>query len=490
MSDTLRRALFLSTAERYIAFALNFLILAMVARLLSPAEIGLAVLGISTLSLSEAIRDFGASSYLVQEREVTQETIRTAFTVFLLLTVAICLALIAGAGLIAAFYNDERLANFIRVLALASLTLPFHGTLMALMRRDLQFGRLAKINVASNAASALVTILGAWAGASYMSFAWGALAASAVSTAMALAMRPTPLVFVPLLRDWRRVLAFGGVSSATILVNQAYNVLASLLMGKLQPLASVALFSRAQSICQIADKVVFSGVSSVALAVMARSEREGHSLKYAYLKGVAYITAVYWPILCLLALLAHPVVMVMLGERWHEVVPMVQAMALATLIFFPAVLSYPVLVASGGIADTLRASLISLPPSAVIIGLAATQGPLAVAASQFLTIPLQVLVVLRQIRRRIGMGWGELIEAVHVSAIVTMCAMAPAVLVVVAAGNGLIVSIPIAVMAVVAAALAWAGAINFFGHPLREEITYFGRWLSDACRRRAAGSPR
>ncbi len=483
MSNSVRGALIISSSERYVIFIVNFMTLAIVSRLLTPKEVGLAVLGTAALSITEAIRDFGASSYLVQHRNVTPEIIRTAFTVTLLLTVVIFLTIVASAELIAAFYKDENLVPYLRIIGASFLASPYSGTIMALMRRDLEFGRLAIVNVVGQSVGAFVTISLAALGASYLSIAWGVLAMSATTAALAIFMRPDFGVLRPLIGDWRSVLHFGGISSATTLINQGYNMLPALVMGRVLPMASVGLFSRSQSICQLADKLVFGSIGPVALSAFSREVREGRSLKEAYLRGLSYLTAIYWPILCLLALLAHTVVEVVLGRQWLEAVPMVQVMAIASLFFFPAVLSYPILVAAGGVADTLRATLISLPPSACIIGFAATVSPFAVAASQLVTIPLQVIVVMWFIRGRLDFNWKEFFGAVRTSAIVTAASLATPGMIVVASGGGGQVGLPVAALAVVGAGAGWLAAVFATSHILRVEIEFAAGVLSGQLRR-------
>ena len=483
MSTSLRGALILAFIERYICYVLNFLVLAIVSRLLTPAEIGLAVLGTAILSVAECIRDGGASNYLVQSREISLLHIRTAFTVMLALTISLSLLIFSFSTMVASYYQNDSLIPYFELIALSFMASPFSGTILALMRRNLEFGRLALISIATQTIGGAVTIGLAALGFGYMSFAWAALATSIAGAAFAILAKPDLRLFRPSIADWQSVLTFGGVSSATVIVNRFYEMLPFLVMGRVLPIDSIGLYSRAQSFCQMADKVVFAGIGSVALPALAQEAREGRNLRDAYLKALSYITGVYWPILILLALLAHPAVLLVLGQQWLEIVPMVQVMAIATLFFFPAVLSYPTLVAAGGVSDTLRASLISLVPSALIMAAAAGHGPFAVAASQLLTIPLQVFVVLWFIRRRVYFSWLDLLVAVHKSAIVTLGSMIAPAMIIVGFGDGLEVSLPVAVFSIFGACAGWLITIMAVKHQLRSELGLGLRLLSNQLRR-------
>ena len=54
------------------------------------------------------------------------------------------------------------------------------STIAALLRRDMEFGNLTRINALGSIVNALVTIAFAWFGFGFMSFAWGTLASALV----------------------------------------------------------------------------------------------------------------------------------------------------------------------------------------------------------------------------------------------------------------------------------------------------------------------
>jgi O-antigen/teichoic acid export membrane protein len=68
-----------TTAERYAGLLLNFILIVVLSRLLTPAEIGIIQLGWIVMRLTDAFRDFGIGSYLVQKRDL-DTGVRLAFT--------------------------------------------------------------------------------------------------------------------------------------------------------------------------------------------------------------------------------------------------------------------------------------------------------------------------------------------------------------------------------------------------------------------------
>src|SRR3546814_19549304 len=65
--------------------------------------------------------------------------------------------------------------------------------------------------------------------------------------------------------------------------------------------------SRATSTIQIYRKGVLQGLMPVMLPAFAAKQRLGHALKDSYLRGVAYLSVVCWPLGAVLAAPAHPI---------------------------------------------------------------------------------------------------------------------------------------------------------------------------------------
>jgi O-antigen/teichoic acid export membrane protein len=120
-----------------------------------------------------------------------------------------------------------------------------------------------------------------------------------------------------------------------------------------------------------------------------------------------------------IAIMAHPIILIWLGPTWLEIVPLVRMMCIAYLSLFVACLTYPVLVAVGSVRDALVSSLISLPPSLLVIFIAAFFGVEAVAASAMLTLPFQAAVAIYFVSRHLDIGRIDMFRATFKSAIVT-----------------------------------------------------------------------
>ncbi len=466
----IRRALLLTTSAQYFGMAVQFALMAAVSRLLTPGEVGVSVVGTWIIAVAFSLREFATSDFLVQRKEVTREDVRTSFTLLLGLTALIAAAIFALASSIAGYYRQDGLSRFLCVIAAAAFLEVIQFPIIALLRREMAFGTLALISMASVTISAIVTLTLAALGFSYMSIAWAWLGGAATTTVIALYLRPHLWIFRPSLSSWRACLTFGSYNGATILLQKVYEALPQLVLGRILPLSAVGLYNRANLVCGIAERIILSQVFSVAMPAFAAMARQGHSVKQPYLRAISYITVIHWPAAVVLALLAHPIVMLVLGRQWISIVPLVQIMSVAYLFFTPVTLTGQVLVALGAIRHNFISSLIARPITVLVLCIASFFGLTALAASQFLVVPFQLYMVLHFIRLHVPFRWDELAAAVWKSALVTACSAAGPVAVMAVAGFRSNLSIGGAVVGGLLAVICWAGGVWVTRHPMLIEI--------------------
>lgn len=484
----IRRALLFTSAERYINLVVNFALIALVSRLLSPAEIGVSAVGVTIWALAETLRDV-PSSYLVQQKEIAREDVRTAFTVMLLISLGLAGALIVSSDWIAAQYDDPKLAAFLKVFALAFLPGPFERPIMALFRRDLSFGRFALINVTTVLVNAGLTVSLVLLGFSYMSFAWAALGAALTAAVLAIYFRRELWLFRPHLGHWRRAVRFGGYTSLHALIYQILDLVPYLVLSRAFSFDVVGYYNRSQLVSQVPGKLLLSGLVPVVLPALAAEAREGRDLKAPFLTGIAYISAVHWPAFLLLALLAYPAVEIVVGAQWFGIVPLVQILALSMLPTFAGVLIYPALLAHGALRDLLMSNLVTAPILIAVTGVSAMFGLMPLAISFIFTWLLQSAVALTYVRRHVRFRWSEFAAAAGKSAVITLATALPPAAHILASGFSFEMSVPRGIGLGCLAVMSWLIAVWLTRHPLRGEIGLILQALRGKARREKAPLP-
>jgi O-antigen/teichoic acid export membrane protein len=460
------------TAQRYVGMVLNFITVAVVSRLLRPDEIGVAVIGSLIATFAISLREFSAANFLVQKPELSPNDIRAAVSLMMLVSCAVTAALWVAAPWIASAYGEQILVPYLRVVAAGVFLEVAYVPVIALMQRNIAFGKVAMIMTLQVAASTVAIIGLAAAGFSSMSFAWAWVISAALAGGLALWLWRDLSIFLPIASGWRAMLTFGGYNGVNQLLNRMYESVPSLILGRLVSVDAVGLYNRAITICQLPDKVFLSGVMAVALPAFSAKTREASPLKEPYLRGVSYITALQWPALAVVAILAHPIVDILLGSQWEQTVPLVQIISMALLFSFTFELNFPVLVAVGAIRDVFLRAVIAWPISTVILSIGAYFGLKAMAFSMFLAVPFQAYVAIHAVRKHIEMTWAEIFLALRKSFFVTLITAAAPLAVVALAGFTFDLSGIEGIAAGLLAAPCWLIGLWLTKHPFLNELLH------------------
>ena len=484
--SSIRRGLAITTIERQLSLAIQIAVTVVVSRLLTPTEIGVWGIAFAATALLLSVREFGTETFLIQRASLRREEAQAAFSVMLFVGLLIFVLLNLLAPRLAHFYSERGLAPLLHVVALAVLLEVIAAPLVGMMRRNMAFGDVAMVNIVRGATSALVTMGLAVLGFSYMSFAWGWLAAAFLSSALAIYLLPELWVYKARLRGWKEMLTFGGYLGTNFLLYKVYETLPVFLLGRSLSFEAVGIYSRAALVCQLPNNILFGAVSSVLLPALSAEVRAGNNLENSYLRAVSLLTALQWPALVVLAVLAHSLVSILLGGQWLQTVPLIQIMAIAALPSFVTDLAFPALVAVGAMRDLFLRALIVWPMSAALIAGASWFGLTAVALSFLVIYPMQAWVSLHFVRRHLAFGWRELGKACWRSAVITAASAAGPLAIMVWWGIHASVPIPVALAAIALAAAGWFAGVRYTRHELLDEMARavnFRRWFRTNARR-------
>ncbi len=487
MNDV-HRSIGFSAISKYGSTVFQVLCMAALARLLTPAEFGIYTTIYAFIVIANVTsREFGGANYLIQKANLAIDDVRTAFTISAMMAAVLAAALVAMSGVVASFYSEDGVRLGIAIAALSFLLSPFVGTTSALLRRDMEFDVLAGCTLASNFVTAGTSVVLAAVGQSYMSPIWGAIAGQFVLAGLLIKFRPSVWIFLPCLKGWREVVDFGLFSGAVAIINVIYQVLPQLIIGRMLDFTAAGLYGRAVTVTQIFDRLVLEVLGPVIMPAFAARTRAGHDLKPAYLRAVELLTAVQWPFLIFTALMAEPIVQILLGPGWADTVPLIRILCVASLALFAACLTYPVLVTIGRVRDTLTASLISVLPSLAIIFAASFFGLTLLAASALVTLPLQAAVAIYFVGCRLGIRAGDLFGAMVKSAIVVALSGAGAMVMTTAEPSGSTVPVVRLAAAASGALAGWCIGLVATQHPLLGHIRVLSKDMISAAGRLGRG---
>jgi O-antigen/teichoic acid export membrane protein len=355
--NTVRKSVAINLAQNYGVMVLQFVCSIILARILSPSEIGIYSVAASLIALAQAVRDFGVGQYIIQEKDLTQDRIRSAFSAALIVAFLLAIITVSVATIAADFYKEPGIGNVLFVLALNFVAIPFGQISLACLQREMKFSPIAQSKIFSAIVYAIVVLSLAYEGFSYMSLAWASLASTISSVFVATIYRPKYLPWTPGFSQIRRIMAFGGLSVGSNLAAAFAKGTPDLVIGRLMNMSMVGLLSRANGLVEIFNQGVMNAVWAVALPHFSKTVREGGDLKIEYLRSAEMITGVAWSFFIFLAIMAEPMVNILYGPKWMDCVPLVKWVCFGYIAIAPFYLYSSIFVSTGNMKINLYVEL-------------------------------------------------------------------------------------------------------------------------------------
>jgi O-antigen/teichoic acid export membrane protein len=472
--SSVRRALGFSVLERLVLIALNLLSYILLARLLTPEEIGLYSVAAALVGILQVLREFGIGSYLIQANDLRQEQLNSA------LGLAMALALLAfsvtwvASPLAARFYGAEGMTTVLRVVALNFLLLPFCSIGQGLLRRSMKFKQLMHINLTAGLLGVGLTMALAYGGVGPSSLAWGSVATNLIVAAgcwISLGKHHRPQRAS--LRGWESLMNFGRQTvMAGVLTTVAVDI-NDLVIGRVLGLAPVALLSRAMGLMNLWQRDLMLAVRNVAQPAFAQARRDGQALEPLYIRGFAAVLVMSLPYYGLVGMFPLESLRLLAGPQWDAAVPLVRVFAVAGALLSFSTLVPTLLLACGRVdlASQLDIRFALLRMFAMVTSALVFKSLMAVALALALVFAISPVLFLHYKRACVPADRAAMLSATWRSTVVTALAMMLPLAVTLAHGMGRTEPVDFWRFFLVALSVppVWLAALRWCGHPLAQE---------------------
>lgn len=343
------------------ALAANFVLSIVIARLLSPQEIGIFSMSAVLVAFSHVFRDFGVNSYIKRQKTLDAQTIRTATGILYVTSVTMAVLLFASSWLWARFFRVDGVREVVQILAIGFLFIPFGAIPGAVLSRNMDVEKIARVTVFSTTVYITTSICLALSGFSYTTMAWANLA-NILATGLGFHfVKPAGLPRRPSLRGWRSIVGFGSGTVLTSSLKALDNALPDVLLGRMATPAHVGHYSRANSTVGIVNSVLTPTVNALALPYLARTYHAKDKLDIEFCRGVSYLTSIIWPALGFVLVMKAEVILTLYGPAWQESIPAMTWLCLAVAIQTTFSLMPPALIGMG------KPYVMSLPLAATLL---------------------------------------------------------------------------------------------------------------------------
>ena len=308
---------------------LSLLILAVLSRLLSPADFGRIGIALIFVALAETISRMSIGPALVQRSDLTARHIEVAFALSMGFGFGMTVVIWLFAPLGGSLFDDSVVAQILNILCVVFIITGFGNVSEYMLRRRLEFRNLAVADILSYlAGNGLTTIVMALLGFGIWSLVWGMIVRDAMYTLIVVRCSPPPFRIRLAAREVADLLNYGMGFSLLNIFNLIAQQSGPFVIGRWLGAAPLGYYTRAYSLISPIHRFSFILINVLFPVVSERQQKRDH-LRVIYFHGLEMLLLVAFPVGILVYAIAPEIVVVVLGGQWAAVVPVLQIFALA-----------------------------------------------------------------------------------------------------------------------------------------------------------------
>ena len=336
LKDKAVNSFFWSTSEKLFTFLGQFIVGIVLARILFPEDFGLIGMIAILIAISQSFTDSGMGSGLIQKQRRTDADFSTVFVFNFIVSVLFYLVLYFLAPFVADFYEKPELILLVRILSISIVINSLSIVQRARLTIILDFKTIAKANVISVFFGGLIAIYFAYNGYGV----WALVIQTLIRALISLILfwvysKWKPSLFFSM-QSFKELFGFGSKILITGVLAQIFNNLYNIVIGKYYSTTELGFYDRARSFSEIPSGIVAGVLGEVTYPILASLNEDPQRMVSVCKRILGMTTFIIFPIMTILALLAEPLVRILLTEKWLALVPLLQWLCFSR-VFFPLI---------------------------------------------------------------------------------------------------------------------------------------------------------
>ena len=302
------------------------------ARLLSPSDFGCVGILMVFISISGTIVDGGFGAALIQKSEVSNRDYSTIFYWNIIVSLVLYVTLCLSSPLIESYYATQSLSFLLRVIGLCLIFNGMSMIQMSIIKKQMQFKKLAKISITATIMGTLVGVITAFMNHGVWSLVYKYLMTSVLSCVLLWHYsnwRPSKCFSIKSLNGLG---SYGGFVFLGSIVNSIYNNIISLIIGKSFSPTVLGHFTQSKKLLDVPRQITAS-VYNVVFPAFSLQQNNIDKLKESVRRTATVLCFINFSITVLLFVIAKPLITVLLNDKWLPTIPFFQMMCIWGLIY-------------------------------------------------------------------------------------------------------------------------------------------------------------
>ena len=303
---------------------IQLIIMLILARILLPEDFGLIVLVTIFNTIAIVIAQSGFTTALIQKKEIDNLDLSSVFYVNVLSGSILYIFLFFLAPVMGAFFEHQQLSDIIRIISLSLFLGAFNSIQNVIVSRNMKFKELFFSSFLAHSISGIIAI-----GMAYIDFGVWALVGQQLmsyilNTALLyLRLKWRPQLIFSLSRV-KHLFSFGWKVLISSLIDVLYHNTHNLIIGKLFNPAVIGFINRGDQFPGLIVSNLNGSIQSVMLPALSSYQHNPQRVKEMVRRSIVTSSFFIFPMMVGLAIIAEPLVILLLTDKWLPTVPFLQ----------------------------------------------------------------------------------------------------------------------------------------------------------------------
>jgi O-antigen/teichoic acid export membrane protein len=303
------------------------------ARLLAKSDFGLVAIAVVAINYLSVLKDLGLGAALIQRKGNVKEAADTVFTINLIIGLVLSGLTILLAPWIAVYFREPQIIAVLRWMGLSFIINAIGSVHTNWLVRDLEYRRKLIPDLGGALTKGAISIGMAYLGYGVWSLVFGQIAGAVASVVLVWMILPWRPHFTLDRNLATRLMKFGSSVTGISILNEITDNIDYVIVGRIfgvVPLSIYTLAYRLPEMLLIGGLWVMGGVVFPAFSSVQDRPNE---LRRGFLASVRLVELISVPVSLGLLIAADPIVRVVFGTQWLEVIPVLRVLAVYAWIY-------------------------------------------------------------------------------------------------------------------------------------------------------------
>lgn len=313
-----KHAIVWSMIDKFLKRGIQFLLSIFLARLLTPNDYGIVAMAAIFVSWGEVFRDFGLGQSIIQHKDVTDEQTSTIFYLNLMMGVLIAIVFQIIAPIAANFYDNDMVAWVVRISGITFILQSFNVIQLSLLKKKLNYKVETVGSFVSSLLSGIIGIVLAYLGFGVWSLLIQSISSYTIST-----------TYIWLKSTWRPKWIFNFSKTRSMfkmgigfmlqgLIDNIFNSLGSMVIGKLFSPSTLGLYSRGNSLAEMPKTTFIMPFTRPLFPVFAKIQDDKAAVRNYFLNTIDMLNWLMIFVTGIILTSSSEIICILYGDVWLD----------------------------------------------------------------------------------------------------------------------------------------------------------------------------